>query len=115
VVKAALPHLRARGGGHILQISSYGGQTTNPDAATVGAMHAIRESDAVRAGDPVRAAEIIVAVAQRTQMPYHLPLRVVAVAAAAQDEDLLAEDRRWAALGRSADFGEPYPVGLPDE
>ncbi|WP_425003229.1 SDR family NAD(P)-dependent oxidoreductase [Mycolicibacterium sp. S3B2] len=85
-------------------------------AATVGAMHAIRESDAVRAGDPVRAAEIIVAVAQRTQLPYHLPLGVMAVeAAAAQDEDLLAEDRRWAALGRSVDFDEPYPVGLPDE
>ena len=33
VVKAALPHLRAQGGGRILQLSSYGGQTTNPGAS----------------------------------------------------------------------------------
>jgi hypothetical protein len=30
-----------------------------------------------------------------------------------QDEFLLAEDRKWAAVGRSADFAEPYPVDLP--
>ncbi|WP_425003231.1 SDR family oxidoreductase [Mycolicibacterium sp. S3B2] len=33
VVKAALPHLRAQGGGRILQLSSYGGQSTNPGAS----------------------------------------------------------------------------------
>ncbi len=32
VVRAALPHLRAQGGGRIIQISSYGGQATNPGA-----------------------------------------------------------------------------------
>lgn len=32
VTRAALPHLRAQGGGRILQISSYGGQATNPGA-----------------------------------------------------------------------------------
>ncbi|OBH13580.1 SDR family oxidoreductase [Mycobacterium sp. E1747] len=33
VVKAALPHLRAQGGGRILQLSSYGGQASNPGAS----------------------------------------------------------------------------------
>jgi NAD(P)-dependent dehydrogenase (short-subunit alcohol dehydrogenase family) len=32
VTRAVLPHLRAQGGGRILQISSYGGQATNPGA-----------------------------------------------------------------------------------
>lgn len=31
VIRAALPHLRAQGGGHILQLSSAGGQTTYPN------------------------------------------------------------------------------------
>jgi len=29
------------------------------------------------------------------------------------DEQLLAEDRRWSDVSRSADFSEPYPVDLP--
>ncbi|MBT0774232.1 SDR family oxidoreductase [Kineosporia sp. J2-2] len=33
VVRAALPHLRAQGGGRLIQISSYGGQATNPGAS----------------------------------------------------------------------------------
>jgi NAD(P)-dependent dehydrogenase (short-subunit alcohol dehydrogenase family) len=33
VVRAALPHLRAQGGGRIIQISTYGGQATNPGAS----------------------------------------------------------------------------------
>ncbi|WP_375481403.1 SDR family oxidoreductase [uncultured Jatrophihabitans sp.] len=31
VIRAALPHLRAQGGGHILQVSTAGGQTTYPN------------------------------------------------------------------------------------
>ncbi|TFV57883.1 SDR family NAD(P)-dependent oxidoreductase [Mycobacterium sp. PS03-16] len=85
-------------------------------ADTVGAMHAIRESDAVRAGDPVRAAEILVRLSRRSESPYRLPLGVIAIEAAIrQDEQLLAEDMRWAAVARSADFGQPYPVDLPGE
>lgn len=171
VSKAAIPVLRAQGGGMVIQISSMGGRTggspgiasyqaakfaidgfsrvlaaeTEPFgikvmvvepsgiatdwagssmqmadiparyAATVGAMAAIRESDAVRAGSPGRAAEILVRLSRRTDVPYHLPVGVIAVeAAVAQDEKLLAEDQRWAALGRSADLGEPYPVDLPE-
>ncbi|NBD27771.1 SDR family oxidoreductase [Paenibacillus glycinis] len=33
VVRAALPHLRAQGGGRIMQVSTYGGQATNPGAS----------------------------------------------------------------------------------
>ncbi len=33
VVRAALPHLRAQGGGRLIQISTYGGQATNPGAS----------------------------------------------------------------------------------
>ncbi len=29
------------------------------------------------------------------------------------DELLLAEDRRWSDVSRSADFTEPYPMELP--
>ena len=33
VVRAALPHLRAQGGGRLIQLSTYGGQAVNPGAA----------------------------------------------------------------------------------
>ncbi|WP_127501976.1 SDR family oxidoreductase [Actinoplanes solisilvae] len=33
VVRAALPHLRGQGGGRLIQISTYGGQATNPGAS----------------------------------------------------------------------------------
>jgi len=83
---------------------------------TVGAMNAIRRSEAVSAGDPARAAEILVRLSRHTDLPYHLPLGVIAVdGAIRQDEELLATDSRWAAVGRSADFGQPYPVAFPSE
>lgn len=37
VARAALPHLRAQGGGRIIQISTYGGQATNPGATLYNA------------------------------------------------------------------------------
>jgi NAD(P)-dependent dehydrogenase (short-subunit alcohol dehydrogenase family) len=37
VARAALPHLRAQGGGRIIQISTYGGQATNPGASLYNA------------------------------------------------------------------------------
>jgi NAD(P)-dependent dehydrogenase (short-subunit alcohol dehydrogenase family) len=84
-------------------------------ADTVGRMNAIRESDAASAGDPARAAQILVRLSRRTDLPYHLPLGVNAVEGSIrQDEQLLETDRKWAAVGRSADFVEPYPVDLPD-
>jgi NAD(P)-dependent dehydrogenase (short-subunit alcohol dehydrogenase family) len=85
-------------------------------AGTVGAMNAIRASDAISAGDPARAAEILVKLTRRSELPYHLPLGVNAVEGSIrQDELLLASDRKWAAVGRSADFAEPYPVDFPAE
>lgn len=83
-------------------------------ADTVGAMNTVRTSEAVTAGDPVRAAEILVRMSRRTDLPYHLPLGVNAVEGSIRlDQALLAEDRRWAEVGRSADFAEPYPVNFP--
>ena len=43
---------------------------------TVGAMNSVRDSDAITAGDPARAAEILLRMARRTDLPYHLPLGV---------------------------------------
>lgn len=89
-----------------------------PDAYgdTVGAMNAIRRSNAVSAGDPARAAEILVRLTRRSELPDHLPLGVIAADGAIRhDEELLADDRRWAEVSRSADFGQPYPVAFPPE
>jgi NAD(P)-dependent dehydrogenase (short-subunit alcohol dehydrogenase family) len=90
-----------------------------PDAyaATVGAMNTrVRHSPDGPAGDPVRAAEILVRVAKRRDIPYHLPLGVTAAEGSIrQDERLLAEDRRWRAVSRSADFAERYPVEFPPD
>jgi NAD(P)-dependent dehydrogenase (short-subunit alcohol dehydrogenase family) len=85
-------------------------------ADTVGAMSAVRRSDAITAGDPRRAAEILVRMSRRHDIPYHLPIGVNAVEGSIRhDEHLLSEDRKWAAVGRSADFAEPYPVEFPAE
>jgi NAD(P)-dependent dehydrogenase (short-subunit alcohol dehydrogenase family) len=84
-------------------------------ALTVGAMNnRVRQSSDGPAGDPVRAAEILVQVAKRRDIPNHLPLGMNAVEGSIRlDEQLLADDRRWSDVSRSADFGEPYPVALP--
>jgi NAD(P)-dependent dehydrogenase (short-subunit alcohol dehydrogenase family) len=84
-------------------------------AQTVGAMHArVRLNTDGPAGDSARAAEILVQVAKRRDIPYHLPLGVNAVEGSIRlDEQLLAQDRKWREVGRSADFGEPYPVVPP--
>jgi NAD(P)-dependent dehydrogenase (short-subunit alcohol dehydrogenase family) len=84
-------------------------------AATVGAMNSrVRQSTDGPAGDPARAAEILVQVAKRRDIPNHLPLGVNAVDGAIRlDERLLAQDRTWEQVSRSADFGEPYPVVPP--
>jgi len=85
-------------------------------ADTVGAMNTVRNSEAVTAGDPARAAAILVRMSRRTDLPYHLPLGVNAVEGSIRhDEHLLADDRKWAAVGRSADFAEPYPADFPPE
>jgi NAD(P)-dependent dehydrogenase (short-subunit alcohol dehydrogenase family) len=90
-----------------------------PDAyaETVGAVNTrLRHNPDGPAGDPVRAAEILVQVAKRRDIPYHLPLGVTAAEASIRlDEQLLAEDRKWRAVSRSADFAEPYPAQFPPD
>ena len=79
-------------------------------------MSTVRESDAITAGDPARAAEILVRLSRRSDLPYHLPLGVNAVEGSIrQDEFLLPRTAEWAAVGRSADFAEDYPVEFPRE
>jgi NAD(P)-dependent dehydrogenase (short-subunit alcohol dehydrogenase family) len=84
-------------------------------APTVGVMNnRVRQSTDGPAGDPERAAEILVRVAKRRDIPDHLPLGVNAVEGSIRlDELLLSGDRRWSDVSRSADFSEPYPVELP--
>jgi NAD(P)-dependent dehydrogenase (short-subunit alcohol dehydrogenase family) len=86
-------------------------------ADTVGAMNRrVRQNPEGPAGDPVRAAEILVQVAKRRDVPYHLPLGATAAESSIRlDEGLLAEDLKWREVSRSADFAQPYPVEFPPE
>jgi NAD(P)-dependent dehydrogenase (short-subunit alcohol dehydrogenase family) len=84
-------------------------------APTVGVMNSrVRQGTEGPAGDPTRAAAILVQMAKRRHLPYHLPLGVNAIEGSIRlDEHLLAEDRNWSAVSRSADFSESYPVEFP--
>jgi NAD(P)-dependent dehydrogenase (short-subunit alcohol dehydrogenase family) len=63
------------------------------------------------AGDPVRAAEILVRLAGTEALPHNLPLgRGATEAAVAFGERQLESDIAWSQVSRSANFGEPYPV-----
>ncbi|MDT7756373.1 MAG: hypothetical protein QOH27_2271 [Mycobacterium sp.] len=85
-------------------------------ASTVGARTNFQSNAAVTAGDPARGARILVQMSRRTDVPYHLPLGVNAVEGSIrQDEHLLAQDRTWAAVGRSADYAEDFPVDFPPD
>ena len=49
-------------------------------------------------------------------IPNHLPLGVTAAESSIRlDEQLLAEDSKWRAVSRSADFAEPYPAEFPPD
>jgi NAD(P)-dependent dehydrogenase (short-subunit alcohol dehydrogenase family) len=82
---------------------------------TVGAVHRrTRANAAGAAGDPARAAEIVVRTVALERMPSHLLLGRNAVEMAeTYSRSQLAEVAAWGAVGRSADFGETYPVPLP--
>ena len=82
---------------------------------TVGALvRLLRESDVVVAGDPVRAAEILVRVVKHPNLPSHLLLGAYAASAALDySRHQIEEAETWADVSRSADFGQPYPVELP--
>jgi NAD(P)-dependent dehydrogenase (short-subunit alcohol dehydrogenase family) len=75
-----------------------------------------QQGGGVAAGDPDRAAEILVQVAKRRDIPLNLPVGVNATEGSIRlDEERLAEDRKWSAVGRSADFAESYPVEFPPD
>lgn len=84
---------------------------------TVGAMHTrVRSTVSGPAGDPERAAEILVRVAARTDLPDNLPLGVNASDFAIEhDRRLLESDARWASVSRSADYGQSYPGEYPPD
>jgi len=86
-------------------------------AGTVGAMNTLmRQNSEVMAGDPERAARILVMMAGRQDIPEHLPLGVTAVEGSiAQDRRLLEDDLKWREVSRSADFTEPYPARFPQD
>src|ERR1700722_11343127 len=169
VSKAAIPVLRAQGGGLIMQLSSMGGRVggsvgiasyqaakfaidglsrvRRAETAQFGIKVIVvepsgfrtdwagssmtvrpipddyaeilgwrREGGGVAAGDPDRAAEILVQVAKRRDIPGNLPLGVNATEGSIRlDHERLAEDRKWSAVSRSADFAEPYPVEFPPD
>jgi NAD(P)-dependent dehydrogenase (short-subunit alcohol dehydrogenase family) len=83
--------------------------------ATIGVMHRrMRANPAGPAGDPVRAAQIIVQVVKRANPPTHLLLGVTAVEMALDySRRQLAEASAWESVSRSADYAEPYPAEFP--
>ncbi|MEV8087439.1 SDR family NAD(P)-dependent oxidoreductase, partial [Streptomyces nigra] len=85
--------------------------------STVGAMNrTLRQGASGTAGDPDRAAEIIVRTVRRGEVPSHLLLGVNAVNMALDySRGQLVEAEAWEAVSRSADFAEPYPVELPPQ
>lgn len=84
---------------------------------TVGIMQRrVRANPAGPAGDPVRAAEIIVQVVKRESVPSHLLLGVNAVEMGlAYSRRQLEQAEAWEQVSRSADYAEPYPVPLPPD
>jgi NAD(P)-dependent dehydrogenase (short-subunit alcohol dehydrogenase family) len=83
--------------------------------STIGAMHRLMRANEVgAAGDPVRAAEILVQVVKRDNPPTHLLLGVNAVEMALDySRRQIEEATAWERISRSADFGEPYPARFP--
>jgi NAD(P)-dependent dehydrogenase (short-subunit alcohol dehydrogenase family) len=75
-------------------------------AQTVGAMHRLRAAtDGQQAGDPARAAKIIIDVVGLDDPPLRLLLGAGAVEAAEKSAQARAEEtQRWAEVSRSADF-----------
>jgi NAD(P)-dependent dehydrogenase (short-subunit alcohol dehydrogenase family) len=83
--------------------------------STIGVMQRrMRANEAGAAGDPARAAEIIVQAVKRDQPPSHLLVGVNAVEMALDySRRQIDEATTWEAVSRSADYAEPYPVEQP--
>ena len=83
--------------------------------STIGAMHRrMRRNPSGPAGDPARAAEIIVNTVKRDNPPSHLLLGANAAEMALDySRRQLAEASAWEKVSRSADYAEPYPAQFP--
>jgi NAD(P)-dependent dehydrogenase (short-subunit alcohol dehydrogenase family) len=67
-----------------------------------------------RAGDPKRAAEIIVQIVKRDNLPSHLLLGVNAVnTAITYSKRHIEQATDWKLVSYSANFSEPYPADFP--
>jgi NAD(P)-dependent dehydrogenase (short-subunit alcohol dehydrogenase family) len=83
--------------------------------ATVGALASLLRGGNA-AGDPDRAAEILVRVAKRTHVPGHLLLGDGAARAALDySQRQIDEALAWQAVSASADFDAEHPVDLPSD
>ncbi|WP_420312478.1 SDR family NAD(P)-dependent oxidoreductase [Streptomyces sp. YS-B37] len=82
---------------------------------TVGAIVRLFDGPVPAAGDPKRAGEILVRIVKEPNLPSHFLLGAGAVEMAqTYSRGQLTEASAWEAVSRSADFGQEYPVGLPD-
>jgi NAD(P)-dependent dehydrogenase (short-subunit alcohol dehydrogenase family) len=83
--------------------------------STIGEMdRRMRRGPAGPAGDPARAAEIIVNTVKRDNPPSHLLLGVNAVEMALDySRRQLVEATAWQNISRSADYAEPYAAAYP--
>jgi NAD(P)-dependent dehydrogenase (short-subunit alcohol dehydrogenase family) len=84
---------------------------------TVGIMQRrVRANPGGPAGDPVRAAEVMVQAVKRESVPSHLLLGVNAVEMGlAYSRRQLEQAEAWELVGRSADYAEPYPAPMPPD
>jgi NAD(P)-dependent dehydrogenase (short-subunit alcohol dehydrogenase family) len=83
--------------------------------SSIGVMdRRMRRNPAGPAGDPARAAEIIVNTVKRDNPPSHLLLGVTAVVMALDySKRQVTEATAWENVSRSADYAEPYPAEYP--
>ena len=84
--------------------------------ASVGSIARVMGTQVVKAGDPKRAAEILVRVVKRKHLPTHLLLGAGAVFLARDyGSRQSAEVEAWREVSASADFDQPYPTEWPDD
>jgi NAD(P)-dependent dehydrogenase (short-subunit alcohol dehydrogenase family) len=82
--------------------------------STVGAVARLLRTDAVKVGDPNRAAEILVRLVKRKYLPTHIVLGAGAIKLAQEYSNRqIVEVEAWRQISTSADYGQPYPVELP--
>jgi hypothetical protein len=83
---------------------------------SVGKLVQMINGPAGAAGDPARAAEILVRVVKHQQLPSHLLLGTDAVQMAQNySRTQIDQAAAWEAISRSADFDPAYPVDLPTD